>query len=148
MQRTYTRREVDEVIRRYHSSDPVTSAEASKEIHALAAGRQRETGEKYSDALRYVLRKPPENYSRPETDPAAIHNAGIELQGCAENIKRMGKVVFCAGTVDIGKVNDATALRLAVLSNPRLGEIYSGHEILPDRAAYDQVKRIYANRTK
>lgn len=102
----------------------------------------------YREALLHALRPPVEKYSQRERDPEAIRNAGVELSNVSESIKRTGVVVFHCGNVEVGKVNESEALRLAIISNPILGSQYSGHEILPDREAFEQVKKHYANRAQ
>jgi hypothetical protein len=62
----------------------------------------------------------------------------------AQSIKSTGRVVFAHGNVDVGRVDYAEALRLAVVSNPILGGQYAGHDIMPDAEAYEHVKKVYA----
>ena len=140
--RTFSEKEVQQIRTRYHQRDAI----AGQQVDALAKGLQRDTGMEYSEALHHILRPPPEKYSQRETDPDAIRNAGVELAKVAESIKRTGVVVFHSGNVDVGRVNDSEALRLAVISNPILGGEYTGHDVLPDAQAYAQVKRVYGSR--
>jgi hypothetical protein len=135
----YTRKQVKELVHRYNAGDLAAGAQ----VNALVKGRQRETGEDYADALRFVLRTTAAKYSRHETDPVTVRNAGVELAAVAQNIQRTERVVFACGNVKVGKVSHKEALQLAILSNPILGAQYTGHDILPDREAYEQVKRNY-----
>ena len=142
MEKVYTQKEVRHLVRRYDSYDDA----AGKTIHALAKGRQRETGESYSDALHAIMREPPTSQARREVDPADRRMAGIELDGVAKGIRRSRVVTFRNGNVQSGRINYQEALNLAIISNPILGSQYTGHEILPDAEAFALVRKVYGER--
>jgi hypothetical protein len=141
---TYTQKEVQQIAKRYSEGDE----EAGKLVDGLARGRMRDHGDTYSDALRFVLQAPAQKISRREDDVEKISAAGKELDGVAKGIMRTGAVAFRSGTVQVGQVNYSEALKLATISNPSLGEQYTGHEIMSDREAFAHVKKTYGNRAQ
>ena len=129
MQRTYSKQNVIQIIRRYTAGDLV----AGEEVDALVRGRQSETGETYRAALRYIVHTgepQPNNQKLPRDDFAT---AGNEIEKWVVKLIR-----------DLS-VDRRTAIRLACSLCPdHYGPTYVGRPV--ERMSVEEVYRIYSRR--